>query len=621
MPVYLRAILILMHYSEYTLKICSEDIFVHSKFHNYHLTIARRVKRVRDSNALKKLLSTCLEMLYERPWRRFWPKNVPKDLSLEERALCDLIEIQASKYPNRLCISYLGSKMNYGQVRELAARFASALVSLGLKKGDRVALFMPNIPQFVLSYFGTLMAGGVVVPCSALYKERELEHQLRDSESSIVVAANDVVRGNDLFASLEGCRNKLSLSAIITASVTDYLPPIKSRLARLAGVKNVKRQNTLRFKELVDAHKPIQKASPIDPTRDIAVLQYTGGTTGVAKGAMLSHFNLYSNAMASAKWLPLTENDVCLAVLPLFHIYGMTAAMNAPFYAGSRIVLLPRFDVKEVMHTIAKERVTSFCGVPTMYIAIINHPEVSKFNLSSVRACISGGASLPLAVRKSFMKITGGKLVEGFGLSEASPVTHCNPLSEDGVVKDASIGIPFPDTDAAIVDLDDPSKFLPPGEIGELAVRGSQVMLGYWKRKDESEAVLKNGWLLTGDIAKMDEDGYFFIVDRKKDMIDVSGFKVYPREVEEVLFEDPAVKEAAVIGVSDEYSGEAVTAYVVLKDDSKGKVSEAELINFCAGKLAKYKVPKSIIFADDLPKTLIGKVLRRKLREGISGAQ
>jgi long-chain acyl-CoA synthetase len=360
---------------------------------------------------------------------------------------------------------------------------------------------------------------------------------------------------------------------------------------------------------------------PVNPEKDIALLQYTGGTTGVAKGAMLSHHNLYSNAVMTAKALPFAPDDISLSVLPLFHIYGMTVTMNGPLYVGGRVVLLPRFVVKDVMKTISREHVTCFCGVPTMYVAIINSPEVSKFNLRSVKICMSGGAPLPVAVRHKFMEITGSRLVEGYGLTEASPVTHCNPLDEGNTVKDGSIGIPFPITDATIVDLTDPTRVLGAGEVGELVVKGPQVMLGYWQRPVETAEIMRNGWLLTGDIATVDDDGYFFIVDRKKDMIDVSGFKVYPKEVEEVLFENPAVQEASIVGVQDSYTGEAVRAYVVLKVAYKGRVLEKDIIDYCKEKLAGYKAPSSVIFVDDLPKTLVGKVLRRKLREDATSPQ
>jgi len=558
-------------------------------------------------------------MLQERAWHRSWPKYLPRDLGISPSPLHSLLTESASRLPNRTCIVYQGRTFTYSELDELSSRFASALAALGLRKGDRVGVFMPNMPQFIISYFGILKAGGVVVTCSPLYKERELEFQLRDSGSSLVIAANDVVHGNDLYNSLEACRGRLGLRHVITASLTDYLPALKRNLAGLAGVKNLRREGTIGFMDLIRAHRPLERFVEVDPVSDLAVLQYTGGTTGTSKGAMLTHHNLYANAMMAAAALPLTAEDITLAVLPLFHIYGMTVTMNAPIFAGAKIVLLPRFEVKQVMETIQKERVTCFCAVPTMYIAVINSEEGKRFDLRTVRACISGGAPLAVAVRKKFIEMTGGNLVEGYGLTECSPVTHINPL-KDALPKEASIGIPLPATDAAIVDLDDPEKFLPTGEVGELAIRGPQVMRGYWDRKDESALVLRNGWLLTGDIARMDDDGYFYIVDRKKDMVDVGGFKVYPREVEEILFEHPEVKEAAAIGMVDPYRGEAVKAFVVLKDPTK-RVSEAEIIQFCTERVAKYKVPKQVEFVGELPKTLVGKVLRRKLREGATSRQ
>jgi long-chain acyl-CoA synthetase len=546
-----------------------------------------------------------------RPWSRILEKIIPGDKKVEPKPLFSLLTETAKKFPKKVCIYYQGSSLTYSQVDEMSSRFASFLLSSGIKKGDRVAIFLPNIPQFIISYFGILKAGAIVVTCSPLYKERELEYQLKDSGSKAVVAAVDVVRGNDLFKSLEACRDKVELKHVIAASVTDFLPPIKKRLATLAGIKKKERSKTTDFLSTLK-YQPLENFESLDPVNDIAVLQYTGGTTGIAKGAMLSHYSLYSNAAYVSMWVPMNEMDVTLAVLPLYHIYGMTACMNATLYSGGEIVLLPSFHVKDVMKTIQKRNVTIFPGVPSMYIAIINSPEAKKYDLSSLRGCVSGGAALPPAVRKKFIEITRGNLVEGYGLTEASPVTHCNPV-HDGEVRDGSIGIPFPETDAIIVDVDNPDIILKPGEVGELAVRGPQVMKGYWNMPEETSRVLRNGWLLTGDIAKMDEDGYFYIVDRKKDMINVGGLKVYPREVEDVIFEHPAVKEAAVIGMPDTFRGEVVKAYVVLKENSKA--TESEIIDFCSSRLAKYKVPVKVEFVKELPKTLVGKVLRRKLKE------
>jgi len=554
-----------------------------------------------------------LQRLADRPWLNIKLDGRYSIPPPEKKPLYSLLTESAGLHPRKTCIHYEGRNLTYAEVDDISSRFASALTTLGVKKGDRVAVFMPNIPQLVMSFFGILKAGGVAVMCNPIYRERELEHQLADSGANIVVATRTVAKGMDLFQSLEGCRVRLSLRHVITTSLTDYLPPLKKRLAGMAGIKDVSRNNTLDFVSLVESNHPLANPVAVDPTDDIAVLQYTGGTTGVAKGAMLTHYNLLSNAVYGARLFPLSENDVSLCVLPLFHIYGLTVTMNMPISVGGTLVLLPSFHVEEVAKAIEKMKVTTFSGAPAMYIAINSKPNAKDFHLRTVRACMSGGSALPPAVRKTFMGLTGGNLVEGYGLSETSPVTHVNPLV-GGVVKDGSIGPPFCETEAKIVDAENRYRALAVGQVGELAVKGPQVMKGYWNQKAETDAVLEDGWFLTGDIAKMDEDGYFYIVDRKKDMINVGGFKVYPREVEDVLFEHPGIKEAGVIGMQDEFSGEVVKAFVVLKDPSKS-LTEQEVIDFCQSRLAKYKVPKKVEFVDELPKTLIGKVLRRKLRE------
>lgn len=556
----------------------------------------------------------------ERHWYKSWPAYLVKEVDVPRQSLHSMLSNSAKKFGSRPCVFYQGRTLTYAQIDDLSSRFAAGVVGLGLKKGDRVAVFSPNTPQFVIAYYGILKAGGVVVPCSPLYKERELEAQLRDSGATMVVAANDVVKGTDLYASLEGCRGRLSLSHVIAASVTDYLPAPKRALAGLAKVKNVKRHDTVSFVELVSKNAPIEKPVEVNPTEDAAVLEYTGGTTGVSKGAVLTHYNLLSAAVIAATTLPMAEKDICLGVLPMFHIFGMTAVLNAPIWAGGEMVLLPRFDVKEVMHAIQKERVTIFCGVPTMYIAINNHPDVAKFDLKTVRLAFSGGAPLPVAVRRKFNELTGGNLVEGYGLTESSAVGTTNPF-RDGTPREGSIGLPFPSTDAKIVSLDDPAVVLGVGEVGELALKGPQMMKGYWNNERETNMVMHDDWLLTGDVAKTDDDGFFYIVDRKKDMVSVGGLKVYPREVEEILFEHPAVKEAAVIGIPDPYMGETVKAFIVLKDPASKDKAEADILEYCKGKLAKYKVPRKVEFVPDLPKTLVGKVLRRKLKEGATPSQ
>jgi long-chain acyl-CoA synthetase len=366
------------------------------------------------------------------------------------------------------------------------------------------------------------------------------------------------------------------------------------------------------FCTLIRATSPDYTPVPVAQT-DLAVLQYTGGTTGTSKGAMLTHRNLLANTLQVRSWLPDVREDgseVFMAVTPFFHVYGMTVVMNFAILTAAAMVLLPRFNTKEVLHNIQRYKATTFGGVPTMYIAINNFPEIKKYKLSSVKACISGAAPLPLEVAQQFENLTGGRLREGYGLTEASPVTHCNPIY--GTPKIGSIGVPFPDVEAKIVDLED-AHDQPLGEIGELAIRGPQVMAGYWNRPEESANVLRDGWLLTGDMGRMDEDGFFYIVDRKKDIIIAAGFNIYPREVEEVLYEHPAVKEAVVAGVPDAYRGETVKAYIVLKEGATATADE--IIAFCRERLAGFKAPRMVEFRESLPKSLIGKHLRRVLIE------
>ena len=546
----------------------------------------------------------------EKPWYKFWPSAVPKSIDYPKITIPQLLERAVSGYPDNTAIIFYGNKISYRQLGAYVDAFASALQDMGVSKGDRVALYLPNLPQFVIAYYGALKAGAVVTCCSPLYAERELEYQLSDSGAETLIAL-------DMFYDkVQAIRDEVKLENVITTSIPDFLPGIKRLLAPLKGIKKHPCPGSEDMMEVLKSYEGSVPKKVEVSYDELALLQYTGGTTGVPKGAMLTHYNLLVNAIQAAHWLFTAETgkERFLTVLPLFHIYGMTTSMNAPIYLASTMVLLPRFDVEEVMKTIEKYRVTVFCGVPTMYIGIINHPRVTKFNLRSIKACISGAAPLPMAVIKRFHELTGGVLVEGYGLTEASPVTHCNPLELDKV-REGSIGIPVSDTEAFIVDLETGEKSLPPGEVGELAIRGPQVMKGYWNRPDETAKTLKGGLLLTGDIAYMDEDGYFYVVDRKKDMINVSGFKVCPREVEEVLYEHPAVKEVAVIGVPDPRSGEAVKAYVALKEEYEGKVTAEELIEFCRERLAKYKIPKQIEFRLELPKTAAGKILRRAIRE------
>jgi long-chain acyl-CoA synthetase len=553
------------------------------------------------------------EKLEEKPWYKFYPPGVRRHIDYPEVPLYEFLRISAQKYPDKTALIYFDGKMTYKELDVLTDRFAAALADLGVKKGDRVALFLPNTPLFVISYYGALKAGAVVTAMSPLYKEREVEHQLNDSEAETIVLLDL------LYPIVEKVWERTKLRNVIVGSLRDYMPSFKAFLGSLLGKipsRHVERgANVYFFRELVARYGANPPKIEINPKEDLAALQYTGGTTGISKGAMLTHMNLVSNAVMCKEWLQPSEGEeVVLTVLPLFHIYGMTTSMNAPILFAGTMVLLPRFDPVAVLQAIHKYRVTVFCGAPTMYAMLLAHSDLKKYDLTSVRFCISGAAPLPPDVQKKFMEVTGGVLVEGYGLTESSPVTHANPLDRTmKTVKIGSIGIPWPDTDAKIVDIETGEKELPPGEVGELIVRGPQVMKGYWKMPEETSAVLRDGWLYTGDVGKMDEDGYFYITDRKKDLIKYKGYSVYPRELEDVLYEHPAVKLCGVIGKPDPVAGEIPKAFVVLKEGAT--VTEEELMKFVNEKVAPYKAIRELEIRKELPLSAVGKVLRRVLRE------
>jgi len=547
----------------------------------------------------------------EKTWLKFWPEGVLQTIRYPEISLPQMLRNAAQKFPEHSASLFYGARISYKELDSLTDRFATALQYLGVRKGDRVAIFLPNCPQFVIGYYGALKAGAIVVACSPLYKERELEYQLNDS------GAETILTLDLLYSVVSSIKGRSKLRNVISTSLLDYFPQVLGVLARLTGkLKKIPCPDTLNVKELLSRYPASPRQVDIDPKSDVALLQYTGGTTGVPKGAMITHFNMVVNAVQIAYWPPVIEGkDVHLSVLPFFHIYGMSVAMNAPIYTSTTMVLIPRFEAKTVLEAIEKYHPTVFCGVPAMYIALLNHPGLKKYDLRSIRICISGAAALPVEVQKRFEELTGGRLVEGYGLTETSPVTHVNPLDKKEKNRPGSIGIPIEDTESKIVDIDTGAIDLPPEQIGELVIRGPQVMRGYWNRPEETERALRNGWFYTGDISRMDKDGYFYIVDRKKDMINVSGLKVWPREVEEVLYEHPAVKEAGVIGIPDPYRGETVKALVSLKDEYEGKVTQEEVIKFCKERIASYKAPQYVEFRKEMPKTAVGKILRRVLKD------
>jgi len=547
----------------------------------------------------------------EKIWQKNYPKEIPLTIDYPKIPLYQLLVDSAQAYPNNKAIYFLGKEITFKELLKLTKKFANALSRLGVKKGDRIALMLPNSPQDVIAYYAIQMLGAVVVQTNPMYTERELEHQLIDSQAETIIVLDL------MYPKVEKVKSVTALKNVIVTSIKDYLPFPKNILYPLKAKKQGQlikieyKDGIYSFVELIKSAQAEITFAEINPLEDIAVLQYTGGTTGISKGVMLTHNNLVANVVQVAHWLYKARKgkEKILGALPFFHVYGMTAVMNLAMYFASTMILIPRYDVNEILKTIEKVKPTFFPGAPTMYIALLNHPELKKYDLSSIEACISGSAPLPVEVQEKFEKITGARIVEGYGLSETSPIVHANPVWDRR--KNGSIGIPWPDTDAKVVDSD--GEELPIGEVGELAVKGPQIMKGYWNRPEETSKVLNDGWFLTGDLAKMDEDGYFYIVDRKKDMIIAGGYNIYPREVEEVLYEHPAVKEVVIAGVPDPYRGETVKAYIVLKDGMQ--VTEEELDKFCRTYLAAYKVPRLYEFRKELPKTTVGKILRRVLVE------
>jgi long-chain acyl-CoA synthetase len=539
-----------------------------------------------------------------KPWFRLWPKDVPKSLEYPKVPLHAILEKTAKKHPEKAAITYLEEEITYAELNSLSNQFAGALRALGVKKGDRVAIFLPNIPQFVIAYYGILKAGAVLTAISPLHKEREVAYQLNDSEAETIIALDS------LYPIVERVWRKTKLKNGVVTSLEDYASKTATSPSRVGQKPNV-----YSFQELLKKKGAEPPKVSVNPKEDLAALQYTGGTTGTAKGAMLTHLNLVSNAVAFAAWIKgEVTKETFLTALPLFHIYGMTTSMNVPVSLAAKMVLLPHFDPQMALESIQQHRVTVFCGVPTMYSILLTNPELGKFDLTSIRVCISGASPLPPQVQKKFMDITGGFLAEGYGLTEASPVTHCNPVDKTlRTVRLGSIGLPLPDTDARIVDVETGEKTLGAGETGELAVKGPQVMRGYWKRPEETALVLRDAWLLTGDIARMDRDGYFYITDRKKDLIKYKDYSVYPREIEDVIYEHPAVKLCAVVGKPDLMVGEIPKAFIVLKDSAK--TTAEEIMAFVKEKIAPYKSVREVDFRKELPISSAGKVLRRVLQE------
>lgn len=563
----------------------------------------------------------------EKVWLQSYESQISGEITFPEMTLADVLAESARKYPyntaTNFVLSYLaggrvtvGGKMTYRKLQEMVDRFATALYQLGVRKGDRVALMLPNSPHFVISFFAAAKIGAIVVNNNPTYTSRELKHQLVDS------GAETIILLNIFYPRLREVQADTPIKRVIVAHVFDTLSfpsstLVKAKQKRSDDWVDVRPEHDIFFfQRLLEKYGPTPPKSDVTPN-DVALFQYTGGTTGLPKAAMLTHRNIVANTHQISAWMPSAKpgQEKVMAAIPFFHVYGMTVAMIYGVHLGAELTIVPNpRPIDNVMSVIQKERTTIFPGVPAMYIGVVNHPKVGEYDLKSVKACISGSAPLPMEVQERFGKLTGGRLVEGYGLTEAAPVTHCNPVY--GTRKNGSIGVPLPGVEARLINLEDGGDVLPGTDVtGELLVRGPQVMKGYWGREEETANTIDaEGWLHTGDICRIDDEGYFFIVDRKKDMIIASGFKILPRDVEEVLFMHPKVQEAVVVGIPNPKRGDdTVKAYIVSREG--GEPTIEELREFCKQHLAPYKVPREFEFRTELPKTIVGKVLRRVLLE------
>jgi long-chain acyl-CoA synthetase len=560
-------------------------------------------------------------MTEHRPWFATWRTGVPKTLEPYPRtSVYSLLLGSAGEFPDSVALAFLGKHVSYRELLAEAERFSAVLAGLGVKKGDRVGLLLPNCPQYVIAWYATVRLGAIAVGSNPLYTRRELTHQVKDFAPNVMIVLDQ------LYSSLAPIQTEAGFGEVIVTELTDYMKFPLNVLAPLKVRRDARHEGrpwppvpagakVLRWRDLMAGAGSAPPVTEVDPLTDPAAFIYTGGTTGLSKGAMISHHNFVSNVLQVAPCIAdfIRGRDGVMCILPFFHSFG-TVAMNFGIAQGGKLVMLPRFELHMALKQLAKERPSFFPGVPRLYVALNEAPATRKYDLKSVKACISGAAPLPQAVADTFREITGGaKLVEGYGLTECSPVTHVNPFEGP---HPGTIGIPLPDTDCKIVDLDDPDREVEPGERGELCIKGPQIMLGYWNKPEATAEMIRNGWLHTGDIAVMDPDGFFRIVDRLKDMILVSGFNVYPTEVEAVLFGHPKVSKACVVGIPDDRTGERVKAYVVLKE---GETATAEeIIAWCRDPeqgLTGYRVPHEIEFRGELPETLVGKVLRRVLQE------
>jgi long-chain acyl-CoA synthetase len=559
-----------------------------------------------------------------KPWLKFYPKGVPAQVDVPDVSVPELLEQTVAKYKKKTALIFYGKKISYGELLEQIHRCANGFARLGIKKGDTVAIYLLNSPQFIISYFGALRAGAKVTPISPVYTSQEVRHQLQDSDARIVVCEDM------LYANIE--RSGVKLDKIIISNLGDYLPLLKRTFAKkmlskaYADLKpptpdEIKQMGLLVFKEFIASHKPEPPAVTFDPKSDIAALPYTGGTTGLPKAAMLTHYNMSAVCAQGRAWWPFTEEgkETVIAFLPLFHIYGQAVLMLSGLIQGQTLVLFTTPDMDQILNAVERYEASAFYGVPTLYEYLKEHDKTSRVNWKRLKIVVCGADTLHETTCEGWERRTGTQIQEGYGMTECTAISHSNPFDRP---KRGSFGMPIVNMDAAVIDMDDLS-FKPIGEEGELVLSGPNVMLGYWKRPDADAETFVDidgkRWMRTGDLVRMDEEGYFHFFDRKRDLIKHKGFSVFARHVEEVLYMHPQVKAAGVVGVPDPKVGQIIKAYVVLQSEARGKISEEEIIEFCRQNLAHYKVPGIVEFRGELPKTDVGKVSRRELRDEAEG--
>lgn len=592
-----------------------EDLFSYARDNRFLVFILDAAGGSSKNTTHRKTIMSDNTGYQKKTWHAFYDEDVPDRLNYQNRLLPDYLKSAASEYPERTALFFYGCRISYRRLDDMVDRLATGLAAFGVQKGDRVAILLPNLIHCVVSYYAVLRIGAVTVMNNPLYTDRELEYQLNDAGAGVLITLDRLCRR------MIALRPKTTVQQIVYGSITDYLPFTKRLLLSLKPAQRTrgrfsgKSADVFSWKSFLEAHPPRPPAIKLD-FNDTAMLQYTGGTTGISKGVILTHGNLSRQIQQINAWFPRFNPhsyEVVLGALPFFHAFGLSCSMNLAICSGWGNILVPDPRTKLLLKAIRRPKPTFVPLVPTMYINILHHPDSQKMNLSSIKGCFSGSAPLPLDILKAFEQKTGAAVSEGFGMTESSPVTHANPFS--GLRKVGSIGIPLPDTESRVVDLEDGETEMPVGEAGELIIKGPQVMKGYWNKPEETAHALRKGWLYTGDIARMDEDGYFFIVGRKKDMILSGGYNVYPRDIEEVFHGHPTVQEACAVGIPHPERGEKIVLFVVLKE--KSGATRKELMEYARTRLAPYKLPATIEFRDELPKTDVGKIRRKDLREEI----